>query len=469
MGGNSETKLNIIVDAQDKTDSAFNGVKSNLDQTKVSLDGITDAMNSVGKVGAVAFAGLSAGIGFALNEVTEANKVLAQLDAVLKSTGGQAGVTKDAAIDLADALAKVTLYTDDSILDMEALLLTTTNIGKDVFPEATSAVLDMATAMEMDLQSAAITISKALNNPIDGISALTRNNVIFTDQQKEMIATMMEAGDIMGAQTIILEELNKEFGGSAENAALADPFGMMRKSVNELAEDIGRALLPAFNSLLEKIQPIIDKATVWAQENPKLVETIAMIALVITGLMAVMLPLSLIMPALVMTFTGLGAAFAFIVSGPGLLFLGFAAALTLAITQISGIVKILKNDWDMVWLGMQLTFAGVVNTIITGVESMINWIIDGINKVIGVINSLLDKLASIPKIGDAFAGLKIDELEQVVLNKIDTGAMVDNFNASQQPIVENTVNINGGTYLDPEVAESIGDTIIETLGLSTNI
>ena len=79
MGGNSETNLNIIVDARDKTDSAFNGVKSNLDQTKVSLDGITDAMNSVGKVGAVAFAGLSAGVALSLNEATEANKVLAQL------------------------------------------------------------------------------------------------------------------------------------------------------------------------------------------------------------------------------------------------------------------------------------------------------------------------------------------------------------------------------------------------------
>ena len=193
MGGNSETKLNIIVDAQDKTDSAFNGVKSNLDQTKVSLDGITDAMNSVGKVGAVAFAGLSAGVALSLNEATEANKVLAQLDAVLGSTAGKAGVTKEAAVDLADSLAQVTLFTDDAILSAQNMLLTFTNIGKDVFPDATETVLNMSQALGQDLQSSAVQLGKALNNPIDGITALSRVGVTFTDEQKEMIATMMEA------------------------------------------------------------------------------------------------------------------------------------------------------------------------------------------------------------------------------------------------------------------------------------
>jgi hypothetical protein len=46
--------------------------------------------------------------------------------------------------------------------------------------------------------------------------------VSFTDQQKEQIKTMQEAGDMAGAQGVILAELNKEFGGSALAAAQAD-------------------------------------------------------------------------------------------------------------------------------------------------------------------------------------------------------------------------------------------------------
>lgn len=468
MGGNSETKLNIIVDAQDKTDSAFSGVKNNLDQTKVSLDGITDAMNSVGKVGAWAFGGLSLGVGIALNEVTEANKVLAQLDAVLGSTAGKAGVTKDAAIDLANSLAEVTLFTDDAILSAQNMLLTFTNIGKDVFPEATETVLDMSQALGQDLQSSAVQLGKALNNPIDGITALSRVGVTFTDTQKEMIATLVEAGDVMGAQKIILDELNTEFGNSARTVAEADPFGMMKKQVGELAESIGSTLLPVFQEVLARVTPIIEKVAQWAEENPKLVETIVIIAGVLTGLTALMLPLGLAISGMSFVVVGLNAAFATtILTIPTLL--AFVGLLTFAMVQISSIVKLVGKDWDTIWLGMQLTFAGVVNNIITAVENMINWIIDGINKVIGVINALLDKLASIPKIGDAFAGLKISELEAVTLAKIDTDAITDNFVASQQPVVQNTVNINGGTYLDPDVATDIGDQIIEVLGLSTNV
>jgi hypothetical protein len=467
MGG-SDTKLNIIVDAQDKTDSAFSGVKSNLDQTKVSLDGITDAMNSVGKVGAVAFAGLSAGVALSLNEATEANKVLAQLDAVLGSTAGKAGVTKEAAIDLADSLAKVTLFTDDAILSAENLMLTFTDVSSEVFPEAIATALDMSTALGQDLQSSVTQLGKALNDPIDGISALSRVGVQFTDDQKAMIETLVDAGDTMSAQQIILEELNTEFGNSAELAANADPFGMLKNSVGELTEAIGTALLPTLQSFLDKLQPIIDKAVLWAQENPELVDTLTKMLAVITGLMAIMLPLSWIIPVLTGASTLFGLSM-LATTGYAAGILAFILLLTFAMIQISSIVKLVGTDWNTIWLGIQLTFAGVVNTIITAFESMINWIIDGINKVIGLVNSLLDKLASIPKIGDAFAGLKIDELEQVVLNKIDTDGIVDNFIGSQQPIVNNTVNINGGTYLDPDVATEIGDMFIDTLGLSTNI
>lgn len=469
MGGSSDTKLNIIVDAQDKTSSAFSSVNGELNKTKDSLGGVTDAMNSVGKVGVVVFSALAGGVGVALNEATEAKKVLAQLDAVLESTAGTAGVTKEAAIDLADSLSQVTLFTDDAIISAQNMLLTFTNVGKEVFPTATETVLNMSQALGQDLQSSALQLGKALNDPIDGISALSRVGVTFTDDQKAMIETMVAAGDVMGAQKVILGELTTEFGNSAKIVAEADPFAMMKKSIGELMESIGVALLPAFASILDQIQPVIDKMMQWAEENPKLIETITIIALVIAGLMAVMLPLSLIMPVLITTFTGLATAFTFLATGPGLLVLGFIVALVLAITKISGIVKLLKNDWDVTWLGMQLSFAGVVNGIMTLFESMVNFIVDGINFVIQKINSLLSNLAGIPKIGQVFEGLKIDELDAVTFKKIDTGALVDNFIAGQQAAVQNTVNINGGTYLDSDVAKEIGDSIIDSLALSTNI
>lgn len=145
----------------------------------------------------------------------------AQLLAVLDSTKGAAGLTADELDRMANSFQKTTMFTDEQVKQGESLLLTFTNIGKDVFPGATQAILDMSTAMDQDVKSSAIQLGKALNDPVAGLSALSRVGVTFSDSQKEMIESMVATGDIAGAQKIILGELNKEFGGSAEAARIA--------------------------------------------------------------------------------------------------------------------------------------------------------------------------------------------------------------------------------------------------------
>lgn len=94
-------------------------------------------------------------LGQSMKEAMAAEEVTAQLNAAIKSTGGIAGVTAQAIQDHALALSQVTRFEDDAIVSADAMLLTFTNIGKDVFPQATAAILDVATAFKMDLTSAA--------------------------------------------------------------------------------------------------------------------------------------------------------------------------------------------------------------------------------------------------------------------------------------------------------------------------
>jgi hypothetical protein len=58
---------------------------------------------------------------------------------------------------------------------------------------------------------------------VQGITALTKAGVVFNDAQKETIKQMVEMGDVAGAQSLILQELQTEFGGSAR--AARDTFG----------------------------------------------------------------------------------------------------------------------------------------------------------------------------------------------------------------------------------------------------
>jgi phage-related protein len=202
-----------------------------------------------------AIAGTTAFLVDATKAAMEAENIQAQLAAVLKSTGGAAGVTADQVNQLADKFSKVTKFEDDAIISGQNMLLTFTGIGKDVFPDVTQAMLDMSQAMGQDLKSTALQLGKALNNPADGLSALTRVGVRFTEEQERMVKSMVAAGDIAGAQKIILKELATEFGGSAEAAGntASGKIEIFKNTLGNLKETIGGALLPVLSSLADRL------------------------------------------------------------------------------------------------------------------------------------------------------------------------------------------------------------------------
>jgi len=171
----------------------------------------------VGLVGA--FGGLAFAMKNSIDKFNEQIAAEAQLNSVLKSTKNAAGLTAKEVKKMARELQKVTTFGDEAVLTAQNLLLTFTNIGKETFPEATQIVLDMSVALGQDLKSSAVQVGKALQDPILGVTALRRVGVNFTEQQQEMIKTMVATGKTMEAQKFILKELDTEFGGSAKEQA----------------------------------------------------------------------------------------------------------------------------------------------------------------------------------------------------------------------------------------------------------
>jgi hypothetical protein len=110
------------------------------------------------------------------------------------------------------------VFDDEAIGSAQAMLLTFKQIQGVQFDKATEAVLDLSTAMGTDLNSAALQLGKALNDPIGGISALSRAGVQFSNDQKKVIKALVETGDVAGAQQVILRELEGQMGSAAEAA-----------------------------------------------------------------------------------------------------------------------------------------------------------------------------------------------------------------------------------------------------------
>jgi hypothetical protein len=191
-------------------------------------------------------------------------KAAAQTAAAIKSTGGAANVTAKQVTDLSTALRDKTGI-DDSVIQSGAnMLLTFTNVrnevgkGNDIFTQATKTLLDMSTALGTAPSKSAIQLGKALNDPIKGITALRRVGVTFTDGQKKVIEAMVKSGNVMGAQKLILKELQKEFGGSAVAAGqtLGGQLNILRGQLEDAA-----------GVIITKLQPYLARFVAWCIEN----------------------------------------------------------------------------------------------------------------------------------------------------------------------------------------------------------
>ena len=239
-----------------------------LKQAQFQLNKVQGNFRNLGRNFAIAGAAAAAGlavIGKGLKDAAESERVFAQTEAALKSTGTTANGTAKQIQALAQSLQKTTAVNDEAILSGANLLLTFKNIqnqagaGNDIFDQTVAATLDVARAMGTDASGEAIRLGKALNDPVKGISALTRVGIQFTDDQKAMIKSLADSGDLLGAQKIILAELNSQFGGSAQSYALtfAGQLDSLNNELDDLSEEIGFIVMPAVQGLVSEFRELI--------------------------------------------------------------------------------------------------------------------------------------------------------------------------------------------------------------------
>jgi len=226
------------------------------------------AMKGPAIIAAVAVAGLGAAILKCAKMAGIQEREEKKLGQVIKSTGFAAGITKDEVLELASSLQKVTEFGDEAIIPAQSILLTFTKIGKDVFPQATEAILDMSVMLGQDLKSSAIQLGKALNDPILGVTALRRVGIQLSAQQEMQIKSFTEQNKIMEAQKIILGELSTQMGGTARAAAdtYLGSITQLKNATGDLAEEIGIIFIPMLKSLNKTLTKATQSLTSFLKE-----------------------------------------------------------------------------------------------------------------------------------------------------------------------------------------------------------
>lgn len=240
-------------------------------------------------------------------------KALAQVEAGLKSTGNAANKTFAELQKGASDLQNTSLFGDEQILqDVTAQLLTFTNIAGNQFDRTQQAALDLATRLNGDLKSASIQLGKALNDPVANLSALSRSGIQFSEDQKKVINSLVKTGKLAEAQTIILDELEKQYGGAAKAAAQAGlgPFKQLSNQIGDLSEDFGKLIVEALVPFVNKVKGVVSSLQSMDDGTKKTIAVVAGLAaalgplLVTIGFMA-----TNVIPGLISSFAALRTAF----------------------------------------------------------------------------------------------------------------------------------------------------------------
>lgn len=202
----------------------------------------------------------------ALADVQGVETLAAQTESVIKSTGGAAQVSAEHVAELAENIEAMTSIEMEGTVAGANFLLTFKNIrneageGNDVFDQTVQAMTDMSVAMGTDAKGSALQLGKALNDPIKGVSALSKVGITFSAEQKTQIEQMVAQNDLLGAQKIILAEVNSQFAGSAEafGDTTAGGIAKAQNALGNFGEEIAGRVIPVINALSSILLPVFD-------------------------------------------------------------------------------------------------------------------------------------------------------------------------------------------------------------------
>ncbi len=178
-----------------------------------------------------------------------------RLAATIRATGGAAGFTAEQLKEYAASLQRVTTFGDEVLLGGMSKLLTFRMIRGEVFKRAVEAMTDVAASGFGNIESAAVMLGKALEDPERGMNAMRRIGITVNETERETVKQLMREGDVRGAQVVILKAVENQMHAVARTLAQTD-VGRLRQMKNELGdmkEELGKALIP-LSLVVEKVK-----------------------------------------------------------------------------------------------------------------------------------------------------------------------------------------------------------------------
>jgi len=215
------------------------------------MAGAFTALRTPAGAAALGIAGVTTGLAAlsalavrSIQEFSQLEQEQARYTAVLRATGYAAGKTADDIDDLGARISKASTLTGGEITDAAAQLLTFRSVARDTFDDALQAAADLSATGFGTVASAAVMMGKAIENPVQGLTALRRVGVSFGETQERQIIKWAEAGQKMQAARAIIKGVQDQVGGAAaaQGNTLAGAWNSLTEAQNNWFERTGAHL-----------------------------------------------------------------------------------------------------------------------------------------------------------------------------------------------------------------------------------
>ncbi len=327
-----------------------------LDKAKAKTEDLSGALNTTAKYSAVAFAALTAEIGFAVHAFAEGEAAVNKLTAALQNQGIYSSQLVESYKSQAQAAQELTGASDDELISAQATIQS--HLGQiAVTQELTMAIADLAAAKGISLTGAADLLGRA----VDGNTKLLKQygiEVQDTGSKQENLARIM---------TIV----QGNFGGLSQAGAQGlGVFKLIAANFGDLQKAIGEKFAPIITMAGEQF----NKFLLYLKDNKEIVTWIARVlafGAAFTGIITVVAT----------AVAGFLAFSAVIAAGGGalVLLMGPIGIITAAIVGLSLAVGALAGNWNKVWPVMYASaqaFAVGIGAMFSGIAEIFSGLIN---------------------------------------------------------------------------------------------
>ena len=286
--------------------------------------------------------------------------------------------------DLATQFQSTTVYSDDLIISMEALLVQVGDVAPDQMKQALTAAADLSAGLGISLEAATMLVAKAFATGGTELGKL-----------KTILGDTVPKGASMAQ---VLQAINDKFGGqaSAQVETFSGKMKLLNNQMGDFKEKVGAIivdgltpLLNAFTALPDIVQTVIVGVVAIGVALAPLAVTVAALVPLITGL------------ATALGATALGGALAALVPypGPAGIIVAGIGAWYAVFKNLDVFIWAAKTAWDALTGAVKSAADSIVGYAKAMYDGIKLWLVDRFQQIVEWVNQ---KIAAIVA---AFAGM----------------------------------------------------------------